>query len=72
MHIIAFLHVTTFALYKLSLHIIFIFIFTANSIQICYSTSREQLSNGNIMEYSKILQNIMEYSRSLLFHFILE
>ena len=24
------------------------------------------------MEYSKLLQDIMEYSRSLLFHFILE
>ena len=49
-----------------------------------YSTAREQLSNGNILEYfgifwntsimehSKILQDIMGYSRSLLFHFILE
>ena len=47
-----------------------------------YSTAREQLSNGNIlecfgifwniMEYSKILQDILEYSKSLWFHFILE
>ena len=47
----------------------------------CYKevTAREQLSNGNILEYfgilwniPKILQDIMEYSRSLLFYFILE
>ena len=47
-----------------------------------YSTAREQLSNGNILEYfgifwnileySKILKDIMEYSRLLSFHFILE
>ena len=30
-----------------------------------YSTGREQISNGNILEYSGIFWNILEYSKIL-------
>ena len=33
--------------------------------KITYSTGQEQLSNGNILEYSGIFWNILKYSRIL-------